>query len=113
MTINAPWSWIPRRSRSPANAVTRLPSLIYQHNLACTLRLVGRVKESAQLMSSLVPEALKMRDPAHLIVLAEDYAAVLAELGDHRRAARLLGASDALRDRLQSPRLAWQQEEIG
>ena len=29
-----------------------------------------------------------------------------AELGDYRRAARLLGASDALRDRLQSP-LAW------
>ena len=85
----------------------------HQHNLACTLRLVGRVKDSAQLMSSLIPEALKMRDPSHLIVLAEDYAAVVAELGDHRRAARLLGASDALRDRLQHPRVAWQEEEIG
>jgi predicted ATPase/class 3 adenylate cyclase len=87
--------------------------LVYQHNLACSLRLLGRVEDAAQLMSSLVPDVVKMRYPAELTVLAEDYAAIVAELGDHRRAARLLAAADVLRDRLQSPRPAWQEEEIG
>jgi hypothetical protein len=56
--------------------------------------------------------ALRMANPYLQVTLAEDYAALLAELGELPRAVRLLGAADALRDRIEMPRLPQQEEEI-
>ena len=47
-----------------------------------------------------------------MTALAEDYAAILAEVGDHRSAVRLLGAADTMRQRLGSPRHKVQAAEI-
>ncbi|HSS68489.1 MAG TPA: hypothetical protein VLK34_08050, partial [Nocardioidaceae bacterium] len=49
---------------------------------------------------------------ANMMFVAEDYAAILAELGHSRSAARLLGAADALHERSGIPRLAHQEAEI-
>ena len=63
-------------------------------------------------MHNLIPQALQLNTSTGLTALAEDYAAILAELGDHKLAVRLLGAADARRERLETPREAWQQTEI-
>jgi len=47
-----------------------------------------------------------------MMFVAEDYAAILGELGHARSAARLLGAADALHERSGIPRLAHQEAEI-
>ncbi len=86
--------------------------IIYQHNLACDLRLLGRMAEAEPLMRSLIPEVLRLKEPGEAVVLAEDYGAVLALLGDHQQAVRLLGAADAMRDRLGTPRVQWQADEL-
>jgi predicted ATPase len=83
-----------------------------QHNMACTLREMGRLREAHRQMHSLIPVIRSLNDPGHLTVLAEDYAAILAELGDHARAVRLWGAADAMRERLAMPRDPWQVAEI-
>jgi hypothetical protein len=44
--------------------------------------------------------------------LAEDYAAILAELGDHSSAVRLLAAADLIHERSGIPRSRAQQAEI-
>ena len=87
--------------------------VVYQHNLACTLRAIGRVEEADREMRGIIARALTMSEPAELAVLAEDYAAVTAELGHHERAVRLLGAADAMRAQLSLPRAGWQDDEIG
>jgi predicted ATPase len=86
-----------------------LPS---QHNMACTLRLMGRVEEAKEQMRSLIPQVLALNEPGLLVAAAEDYAAILADHGDHRRAIRLLGAADTLRSRIGLPRRVTQEAEI-
>ena len=86
--------------------------LNHQHNMACTLRLMGRVEEARRRMRSLIHPFLEFDEPRMLIALAEDYSAVLAELGDYHHAVRLLGAADAMRERLGTPRMPSQQAEI-
>ncbi len=86
--------------------------VVYQHSMACTLRAIGRVDEADQEMRRIIARAVTICEPAELAVLAEDYAAVKAELGDHDRAIRLLGAADAMREQLSTPRPGWQHEEI-
>jgi tetratricopeptide (TPR) repeat protein len=83
-----------------------------QHNIACTLRMIGRVDEAHALMRSIIPDALTLRVTTNLMSIAEDYAAILAELGHHRAAARLLGAADAMHDETRMPRVAGQVAEI-
>jgi tetratricopeptide (TPR) repeat protein len=83
-----------------------------RQNIACYLREMGRVHEALQQMREVIPDALRLADPASLVTLAEDFAAVLAELGHHQAAARLVGAADALRERDGAPRLPAQQIEI-
>jgi hypothetical protein len=46
------------------------------------------------------------------IVLAEDYAAVLAEAGQPGNTARLMGAAEAARERTRIPRPAYQEGEL-
>ncbi len=97
---------IARELRDPKGVI------IYQHTLACDLRLLGRVDEAEPLMRSLIPEVLRLKEPGETVVLAEDYGAVLAELGAYQQAVRLLGAADAMRDRLRTPRVQWQADEL-
>jgi hypothetical protein len=61
----------------------------------------------------LVTQALRIYNPAGLVTVAEDYAAVLAELGEHQQALRLLGAAEAMRERNSNPRPQSQEAEIG
>jgi hypothetical protein len=82
-----------------------------QHNMACTLRLMGRVEQAEHQMRPLIPAFLAESDP-NLMFDAEDYAAVLAELGDNERAVLLLGAADAIRERRGTPRDHRQEAEI-
>jgi predicted ATPase len=86
--------------------------LTARHNVACTLRGMGRLEDSKAQMRALIPQALDLGEPELLMVLAEDYAAGLADLGEHEAAVRLLGAADATRDRLATPRSGVQQVEV-
>jgi predicted ATPase/class 3 adenylate cyclase len=86
--------------------------LKYQHNMAWTLRTMGRLDEARQQLQELVPHALTYSEPMSLITLAEDYAAVVAELGSYQCAARLLGSADTLRMRLSAAREPMQTEAI-
>jgi predicted ATPase/class 3 adenylate cyclase len=83
-----------------------------RHNAACELRLLGRPHEAAAAMTGLVPDVLTDRIPMDTIVFAEDFGAVLADLGRHREAVELLGAADAMRERQAYPREPWQQDEL-
>ncbi|CAN5658602.1 hypothetical protein BH10ACT10_BH10ACT10_01510 [soil metagenome] len=87
-------------------------ALTTEHNLACTLREMGRVDDALAQMRDLVPRGLDVAGPGALTALAEDYAAILAEVGDHLAAVRLLGAADTMRLRLGSPRHHVQAAEI-
>ncbi len=84
----------------------------YQHNMAWTLRTMGRLQEARQQLQELLPHALTYNEPMSLITLAEDYAAIVAELGSYDCAARLLGSADTLRMRLSASREPMQTEAI-
>jgi predicted ATPase/class 3 adenylate cyclase len=88
-------------------------ALTAQGNLACSLRQLGRLQEAQEHMRAIIPPILQRNSPSTLMTLAEDYSAVLADLGDHHAAVRLLGAAEALRDRFSAPRMSLQQAEIG
>jgi predicted ATPase/class 3 adenylate cyclase len=85
--------------------------LTCQHNMACILRQLGRVEEAQAQMHDLIPQIVELNEPDFLVDLAEDYAAILADLGDHHRAVRLFGAADATRERLAIVRPASLQAE--
>jgi tetratricopeptide (TPR) repeat protein len=87
--------------------------VVHRQNIACSLRQLGRVDEANAQMLSVIPTALQLGEPILLLVLAEDLAAVVADLGDARMAARLLGAAEAMRERLSAPREPAQQSEVG
>jgi predicted ATPase/class 3 adenylate cyclase len=87
--------------------------VINQHNLACAFHKMGEFTEAANRMLAQVTEILRLRQPGMLIIFAEDLAATLAELGAHHDAVRLLGATDAMRDRVNMPRPPSQQAFIG
>jgi tetratricopeptide (TPR) repeat protein len=88
-------------------------ALSTQHNRACTRREMGRASDAELDFAELVPQALRIYKPGGLVTVAEDYAAVLAELGEHRQAVRLLGAAEAMRERNANPRSPAQEAEIG
>ena len=52
-----------------------------QQNLACTLRMLGRAGEADLMMRQVIPVALAYQDDQNAATLAEDYAAILADLG--------------------------------
>jgi tetratricopeptide (TPR) repeat protein len=86
--------------------------LIGREILACTYRELGRLDEAYQLMRDQVPRNLQFQSPESLMILAEDFGAVLADLGEHDLAVRLLGAADAMRQRHVHPRSPSQETEI-
>jgi hypothetical protein len=86
--------------------------LICRHNIACALREMGRVEAARHAMTGLIADTLRQRSPIMTIVLAEDYAAVLAEVGQPVSTARLIGAAEAARERTRLPRPAYQEAEL-
>jgi tetratricopeptide (TPR) repeat protein len=89
-----------------------LRSLEFRHMRAVTLRFMGRLPDAHREMNALIPPLLRLTDATFRIYVAEDYAAMLAELGDHMLAARLNGAADTARSRNGTPRDPGQQAEI-
>lgn len=89
-----------------------LVSLTAEQNTACTLRLMGRVREAALRMRTLVPGALESFAPDNLSAMVEDFAAIVADLGQHRLAARMLGAATSLRTDAGAASALTQQSEI-
>jgi predicted ATPase/class 3 adenylate cyclase len=87
-------------------------ALVCRYDSSAPLRLMGRLADSHRQLSELIPHVLRLADPDWLVAMAEDYGAVMAELGEHHRAARLLGAADAMRERKGNPRPPNQQAEI-
>jgi predicted ATPase/class 3 adenylate cyclase len=86
--------------------------VIVQHNLACILHRMGQFEKAGTQMLDQVAPILRLNEPWMLVVFAEDYAATLAELGANHDAVRLLGAADALRDRVGLERPPSQQVYI-
>jgi hypothetical protein len=70
------------------------------------------VEEAREHLRNLIPQQLAFSEPDRLPCVAEDHGAVLAELGDHQPAVLLLGAADAMRERLGTPRDPAQQADI-
>ncbi|PZS30023.1 MAG: hypothetical protein DLM58_14445 [Pseudonocardiales bacterium] len=87
-------------------------SLAARHNIACTLRFMGRPEEAVQQFRWLRPMSIEMNQLYHLIVLCEDYAAALAETGALASAARLIGGADQLRIRHALHRPQVQESEL-
>jgi predicted ATPase/class 3 adenylate cyclase len=87
-------------------------ALIIGEHRACALRAMGRLDEAAHGFNDLLPRAVHIYNVTALPSLAEDYGAMLAELGEHSQAVRLLGAADAMRTRNATPRPAIQHAEI-
>jgi predicted ATPase/class 3 adenylate cyclase len=81
-------------------------------NIACTLRLMGRADEANDVIRGIVSDAIRINMQANLVYLAEDYGAILAEVGHSRLAASLLGVADATRERAHLPRPPLQWTEI-
>jgi predicted ATPase/class 3 adenylate cyclase len=69
-----------------------------EHNMACLLLELGRAEEAQTMMQGLIRGFLDLKERALMLVVPEDYAAIVAELGEHRLAVRLIGAADAARE---------------
>ena len=83
-----------------------------RHSHACYLRLMGRAEDARLQMQGLIPDVLRLADASALLVLTEDYGAVMAELGHYQTAAMLLGSADGARERKGAPREPPQQAQI-
>jgi hypothetical protein len=84
-----------------------------RHNLACTFRLLGRLEEAHRVMGEVIPQMVKVGHPDDLTSLAEDYAALLVDLGHYAAAVRLIGAADARREQSGTRRNTGQEAEVG
>jgi predicted ATPase/class 3 adenylate cyclase len=97
---------VAKRTGNPYAALTD------QHNVACTLRMLGRLEEAYSMQRPLILTALAMNVTGNLMACAEDFAAMLAEIGDSERAAMLMGVADARHAEVGHPRLPQQEAEI-
>ncbi len=86
--------------------------LVAQNNIAATLQEMGRIDEAKQLLEGIVPDVIDLRHPRFLVTFAESYSAVLAYLGQDHAAVQLLGAIDAMREQLGTPRNAVNEAEM-
>ena len=96
-----------------ARAAGHLPlALLSEMNSACSLRELGRPAEALGVMESAVPAFLiESPLPRLLPVAAEDYAAILVDVGRAADAARLWGAAQGARERYDLPAESAQAEE--
>jgi tetratricopeptide (TPR) repeat protein len=83
-----------------------------QYSLACVLRRMGRGQEAYAQMRQALPHLLQLSGPETLVTTAEDYGALLADLGEFPHAVRLLGSAEAMRERIGAPRERIQEAEI-
>jgi predicted ATPase/class 3 adenylate cyclase len=83
-----------------------------QQNLSCTLRMLGRPEEAERMMRQVIPVALAHQDAQNAATLAEDYAAILADLGHDVLAARLIGAAEGWHQESGLPASNTQLDEI-
>jgi predicted ATPase len=83
-----------------------------QLNLACSLRVLGRPQEAKEQMRSVIARSLTLGRRQRLCVIAEDYAAVLVELGEHAPAVTLLAAAEQTRTAIGTPRVSAQVREL-
>jgi predicted ATPase/class 3 adenylate cyclase len=72
-------------------------------NLANLLATSGRPQEAVEVARSLIEPVLQLRSPNLTMAFANTYMNILIGLGDPVRAAHLLGAEDAMHDRLDQP----------
>jgi tetratricopeptide (TPR) repeat protein len=79
-------------------------------NLANLLATSGRPEEAGAVAQSLIDSVLQLRSPNLTMAFANTYMNVLIGLGDPVPAAHLLGAEQAMRDRLSMPN-PFEQEE--
>ena len=73
---------------------------------------MGRLTEAETEMRTIIPQVLNFNEPHAVIAVAEDYGAILAGLGDSRKAVELLAAADATRARLGIARPPSQEREL-
>jgi len=83
-----------------------------QQNTACTLRMMGRIGDAEEMMRSIIPQIVDLKEPNAMITVAEDHGAILAELHESRMAARLFGAAEAQREKLGIPRHRSQEDAL-
>jgi tetratricopeptide (TPR) repeat protein len=79
-------------------------------NLANLLATSGRADEANDVAHSLIDSVLQLRSPNLTMAFANTYMNILIRLGDQVAAARLLGAEEAMRERLSMPN-PFQEEE--
>ncbi len=79
-------------------------------NLANLLAASGRTEEADQVARSLVEPIVRLRSPNLTMAFAHTYTSILIALGKPVLAAHLIGAEEALRDRLSLPN-PFQEEE--
>jgi predicted ATPase/class 3 adenylate cyclase len=87
--------------------------LVGRWDSACTLRLLGRLDEARRVMAEVVPQTVRVTNPNDRTLLADDYAALLSDLGHHAAAARLIGAADARREQDGTRRDTAQEAQFG
>lgn len=73
---------------------------------------MGKVGEARDELLRLIPDALGDLIPLDLISTAEEYGAILAQLGQYQGALKLLGAADVMRERNGYLRHQWLEARI-
>ncbi|CAN7270182.1 tetratricopeptide repeat protein [Terrabacter sp. LjRoot27] len=79
-------------------------------NLANLLAASGRAEEASRRARSLIDRIVRLRSPNLTMAFANTYMNILIRLGDPVGAARLIGAEEAMRERLSLPN-PYQEEE--
>jgi len=80
-------------------------------NLASLYASAGRAEEARRLADDLVESVLELRSTNLTIAFADTYMNILVRLGEPVRAAHLLGAEEAMRERNATPN-PYQEEEL-
>jgi hypothetical protein len=91
-----------------------LDRLRHEHGVAWVQRRAGRPEQALDWIQRAVRSALAIgfAYANGMTYVAEDYACILADLGQAADAARLLGAADARRERIDAPRAPYVEADI-
>jgi len=89
----------------------RHEATVQRQNLANLLAVAGRVQEAALLAKGIAQTVLKLRSPNLTLGFANTCMNILIRMGEPARAAHLLGAEEAMRERDAMPN-PYQQEEL-
>lgn len=89
----------------------RSRSVHARFNSACSLRELGRLDEAERRMREIFVDVMGLGDVDMDIAAAEDYAAVLIDLGRYEDAATMRGAAEATRDARGISRSPYEEED--